>query len=713
MHHCFHWVATLGLLAATGLSAAPSLDVRATSTPPKIDGVIDDLVWRAAAHSDSFRQVFPGEDIDPTEKTEFWITYDADNLYVAVRSHDTAGPAGIRAYSMQHDQESGSDDFARIVIDSFHRQNDGYYFDLTAAGGRAEGLIQNKEESNKQWDCIWVGKVTRDAGGWSAEFSIPFKSIAFDPANSTWGFNVSRGIRRKQEFIRWSGYLRTKTALSLPHLGEIRGLTGLRQGRGIDVKPFASLTRRSNPVGDERKFEFKPGLDVVWHVTPSLAATLTINTDFADAEVDDRQINLGRFPLFYPEKRSFFTQDATLFTFGGVQFDPLPFFSRRIGLAEDGTKVDILGGLKLTGRAGPWTVGLLDVQTADHEGIQSKNLLVGRAALQVFDESSVGIIFTHGDPRINADNTLVGADFNFANSHLADNKTITAHASVQFTDSHYANSHGAAGVFSVAYPNEPFEFIYNFSRIGNDFDPALGFVSRTGINELHLWHRYRWYFQDHWFNVVETTIETDNVTDLHSRELEHTYTGPTFEADTRDGDYLYLHHQTADREVLDTPFEIQPGILLPVGRYDWSSTRLIIGSARTRPVDFRLNIYQGGFYSGHRTDTTLNLGWRPSHHLEFGLSGSLREVRLPEGNFDVRLGQAKIIYTVTPDLQFSLLAQYDNLSEELGVNFRVKWTVQPGNDLYFIINQGYDTEDDNFRPTNNETSMKAAWTFRF
>ena len=712
MHLPYPLAAVFLLVAATGLFAAPSLDVRPAATPPKIDGVIDDLAWRDAAHSDSFRQVSPDENTAPTEHTEFWITYDADNLYVAMRCHDSAGLAGIRAYSMQHDQENDSDDLARIVLDTFHRENDGYYFDLTAAGGKHEGLIQNKEEQNNQWDAIWYGKVSRDATGWSAEFAIPFKSVAFDPAISTWGFNVARVIRRKQEVVRWSGFIRQKTALSLPYLGEIHGLTGLRQGRGIDLKPSASFTHHSNPANGEKEFEFKPGIDVVWHVTPSLAATLTVNTDFADAEVDQRQINLGRFPLFYPEKRSFFTQDAALFTFGGIRNDPLPFFSRRIGLADDGSKVDLLGGLKLTGRAGPWTVGLLDVQTADHGGVDSKNLFVGRAALQVLAESSVGLTFTHGDPRTNGDNTLVGTDFNYANSHLFGNKTLTVHASVQATESDYTNGRGAAGVFSLNYPNEPFELIYSVSRIGNDFDPALGFVSRTGINDVHLWHRYRWYFQNHFINLIETTLETDNVTDLHGRLLEHSYWFPTFEADTRDGDYFYINYLD-HREVLDAPFEIRPGIVIPAANHHWNSTRIITGSTFSRPVDFRLDLAEGRFYTGRRTDYRLQVGWRPSHHLEFRVDGALRQIRLPQGNFDARLFSAKAVYTVTPDLQFSVLAQYDNFSAEMGLNFRAKWTVKPGNDLYLIVNQGYDTSDENFRPVQNDTSLKGAWTFRF
>ena len=323
MHHRSHVVAAIGLMVATALSAlpvtalsqtavessspphvakngAPSLDVRPTTTPPKIDGVLSPGEWAGATHSDAFRTIEPVENGEPTERTEFWVTYDPDTLYVAIHCHDSAGAAGIRSYSMQRDQDNGSDDIVRIVLDTFHRQSDGYYFALTAAGGKHDGLIQDKEQANSQWDAIWHGRTTIDASGWTAEFAIPVKSLAFDPANDTWGFNVARAVRRKQEVMRWTGIVRNRPTIALPLLGDLRGLTGLRQGRGIDFKPYASLTRHSRPASDQNEWDFKPGLDLIWHVTPSLAATLTVNTDFADAEVDERQVNLGRFSLFFP-----------------------------------------------------------------------------------------------------------------------------------------------------------------------------------------------------------------------------------------------------------------------------------------------------------------------------------------------------------------------------------------------------------------------------
>ena len=691
--------------------ATPSLAVHATAVAPKIDGIISPGEWDGAAHSDVFHQVEPVENGAVREHTEFWISYDKDYIYVAVRCDDSAGRAGVRAYSMQRDQDNGSDDIVRIVLDTFHRKSDGYYFALTAAGGRHDGLIQNKEQANDQWDALWFGRTSIDAGGWSAEFAIPVKSLSFDPAGDTWGFNVGRAVRRTQEVMRWSGINRNKSTIALPLIGEITGITGLAQGRGIELKPSASLIARHNPAPDEKSTELRPGLDVVWHVTPSLAATLTMNTDFANAEVDERQVNLGRFPLFFPEKRSFFTQDASLFTFGGINQDPLPFFSRRIGLADDGTKVDILGGAKLTGRAGPWTLGLLDVQLDSHAGVDSKNLLVGRIAHQVFAESSVGLIFTHGDPRGAGQNSLVGADFTYANNALPGNRTITARAAVQATDSDLAGGQGTAATLSVDFINDPYTFTVWLSRVSDRYDPALGFVSRTGVADLHLMNYYNFRSSTRWLRLIQPFVESDHVTDLGLHLLDHVvWTGVYFE--TKQGDSLNLWVNDA-AETYQAPFEIRPGIVIPTGVHRWNAFQASLTTATSRPVDVQLRWRHGGYLTGDNDDYQAILTGRPNTRLQLALSGLVRDFRLPQGDFQVRVGSARITYTFTPDLSVSLLGQYDNISDSLGVNFRLKWTPKPGNDFYLVLNQGYDTSLDRFRPTVGDVSLKGTWTYRF
>lgn len=698
-------------LAPAARAQSPALDVLPTAAAPRIDGVLSPGEWAGAVHSDAFRQITPEENVAPSERTEFWITFDPHYLYIAIRNHDSAGRAGIRAYSMQKDQDNGSDDIVRVVLDPFHRAKDGYYFALTAVGGKHDGLIQNSEEANDQWDALWHGKTSIDDGGWTAEFAIPTKTIAFDPANSTWGFNVARAVRRKQEAMRWAGFVRSKPTIALPLLGELRGVTGLQQGRGLDFRPYATAIARHHPAPGEKESELRAGFDLIWHVTPQLAATLTLNTDFADAEVDERQVNLGRFSLFFPEKRAFFTQDAPLFTFAGIGIDPLPFFSRRIGLADDGTKVDVLGGLKLTGRIGRVTLGLLDVQIDGHRGVDSKNLAVARATVGLLEESTAGFIVTHGDPRVNGDATLFGVDFNYENNRLGDNRNLFVRTAVQYTDTDLAGDDGAAGTFSINYPGEPFEFFWFFSRLGDNYDPALGFVPRTGIQNVHLWNRYRWYFENNPVRRLDFFIEGDLVTDLHRRRLDQVaWIG--FEGETPAGDRFNLQYQDR-RERLDTAFAIRPGVVIPRGDHGWGTWRARYETHRSRPWNVELDLNHGDFFTGRRTDYGIELGFRPSRFVELEGEWQLRQIRLPQGGFNVRIGSAKAVVTFSPDVQVSLLAQYDNLSRELGVNARFRWIVQPGNEVFFIVNQGYDADRDSIRPTATETSLKAAWTLRF
>lgn len=713
MSHIPRMVATLGLMVATALSAAPSLDVRPTLTPPKIDGVLDDAAWRDAAHSDAFRQIIPLENAAPTERTEFWITYDRENIYVAVRCHDSAGAAGIRAYSMQHDDDNRADDSVRLVFDTFHRENDGYYFGLIAGGGKIEGLIQDKDVPNQQWDAIWQGKTRIDATGWSAEFAIPVKSLAFDPSIDTWGFNIARRVSRKQEAMRWASFQRSKMTTSLPDLGELHGIRGLQQGHGIDFKPFASLTRNSDPGPDEQTFKFKPGFDLIWQITPSLAATLSLNTDFADAEVDNRQINLGRFPLFFPEKRAFFLQDASLFTFASINEGvATPYFSRRIGLAEDGSQVDIIAGAKLTGRLGRVTLGVFDVQTAAHQGVDAKNLLVARTAVQVLDESSVGLLVTNGEPRANVSNHTVGADFNYRNSHLPGGRTLAAHTYAILTDSELAGGRDTDFGVTVSYPNEPFFLLTDNRRIGARFDPGLGFVPRAGIYESYNQFGYTWRPEAHGVRSINLAAQLYWTLDLHNQIVSEDHDVPVLEIETITGERLEFQY-TRTRERLDAPFDIQPGISIPVADYTWGRIQASVGTARNRALSARLLVRDQGFFTGHRRDCRATVEWRASRFFYTSFSGQLQQVRLPQGNFDVRVGEAQAIVNFSPDLQLNLLAQYDNLSDSVGVNFRVKWIVQPGNEIFFVVNQGYDTSFDSFRPTANQTSLKGAWTYRF
>jgi len=405
-----HWVASVGLAGlltpVCSVRAQPVrsfLEIHPVVRPPVIDGKLDDQCWKDAVPLTNFTQVVPVEGAPATEGTEVRIAYDHDHLYIAVRCFDRE-PDKIIATQMQRDNATDSDDQVKIAFDTFFRQRDGYFFTVNPAGARTEGLIENFSQENLLWDTVWEARTRIDADGWTAEIAIPFKSLSFDPQRDTWGFNIERIIRRKQEIVRWTALSRAKPMTSLADFGELRGLQDLRQGRGLEVTPFSSMRYQDDAVNRRHQWTFKPGGDFTYNLTPSLKANATINTDFAEAEVDQRVINLSRFAFTFPEKRDFFLQDAALFRFGPLEgLDDLDsatayYYSRRIGLSPNGQPVDILGGARLTGRIGDTTIALLDVQQDRTASLDQKNLFVGRVSTKVLTESNVGLIVTHGDP---------------------------------------------------------------------------------------------------------------------------------------------------------------------------------------------------------------------------------------------------------------------------------------------------------------------------
>jgi hypothetical protein len=282
---------------------------------------------------------------------------------------------------------------------------------------------------------------------------------------------------------------------------------------------------------------------------------------------------------------------------------------------------------------------------------------------------------------------------------------------VQGTSSDAAGGRGTATTLTVDYPNEAFGFNWWLSRVDPKYDPALGFVSRTGVGNAHLLHTYNLRPQSRFVHLIQLFIETDHTSDLKLNLLDSGRWAGVY-AENLHGDWLNLWSGHS-RETYDQPFAIRPGIVIPVGTHRWDYFQVQTGTTKSRPADLRVRWRHGGFITGHADDVYVDLGVRPSNRLELGLSTGLRDIRLPQGSFQVRTAAAKVVYTFTPDLQLSLFGQYDNISDSLGMNFRVKWTVQPGNEIFLVYNQGYDTSLDRFRPTQNDAALKGAWTYRF
>lgn len=703
-------------VCAAGEANAPSAPRSAAALlidrPPVLDGVLDDACWQRAAKVGGFRQVEPRENAEPSEQTEVQFAFDASALYVGVRCYDD--PRAIYVRSLERDTWFDSDDRFIITLDTFHRALEGYYFAFNPLGARTDGVIQNNSDIHLAWDAIWEVKTHIDARGWTAEVKIPFKSLAFNPQTDVWGLNLERLIRRKQEKERWSGYVRARDVSSLAEFGQLSGLRGLRQGLGLEFKPYASVRYigKTPQKGQSTALTLREGFDTVWNVTPSLAATLTINTDFAEADVDERRVNLSRFALFFPEKRDFFLRDAALFSFGGLGDSPSPFFSRRIGLSPNGHPLDILAGLKIAGRTGPFSIGLLDAQVEAGDGIPEKNLLVTRLATKVLDQSTLGLLVTHGDPRGTEDNTLGGLDFNYLNNRLVPDKTIIGHLWVMGTDSDAADARDTAMGVKLAYPNDPWYIEVYADRFGAKFDPALGFVDRSAIRNYRLETGYTWH-PDGYVRDIELSTEPALSTDLANRLIGEDTNLLTLSVTNRANDQIWLEWSLyGDR--LDEPFEIRPGIPIVADYYRYPEAKIGLNTADARGISGELELQAGKYYSGTKQELSASVGWRPNAHWLLSADYEVQHISLPTGAFSVVITSGKVNYAFTPDLALTTLAQYDNISRRLGTNLRLKWTVRPGSDTFVVVNQGYVARGDwRLSQESSEAIVKAGWTWRF
>jgi Ni/Co efflux regulator RcnB len=410
-------IATTSALLSAGAQAQITETVPATAqkqvravrvaTPPVIDGRMDDAVWQQAEVITDFHQIRPGNQTEPSERTEVYVVYDDDAMYIAARMYDSE-PDLIAAPVIRHGQGMGSDDRLVVILDPFNTQRTGYRFETNLNAARHEALYTSVNSFQIEWNTIWDTATSVDGNSWIAELEIPFKSLPFDASIDTWGFNFGRGIRRRGEEMAWVSYNRTyNPSIS----GLVTGLEGMDQGVGLDLVPSFSTSRNKNFSLNTTNSQTDPSLDAFYRLTPSLNAALTLNTDFSATEVDNRQVNLTRFNLFFPEKRDFFLNDSDLFQFGSIgggfgnsaesraaRENARPYFSRKLGLSQTGAPVDIEYGGRISGRVGRWNIGTLAIKQDEFGAVNASNLFIGRVSANVMAESSVGMIFTDGDP---------------------------------------------------------------------------------------------------------------------------------------------------------------------------------------------------------------------------------------------------------------------------------------------------------------------------
>lgn len=678
---------------------------------PRIDGLLDEECWQTAQPITKFTQVLPVEGAAASERTEVRFAYTRDVLFIAIRCFDRE-PRKILAKTMQRDNAFESDDYVKIAFDTFGRQRDGYVFMVNAAGARTDSIFGKFSIENSDFDALWTARARIVSDGWIAEIAIPFKSISFDPHHDFWRMNIERVIRHKQETVRWTAISRSKSMTALEDFGEVRELRELRQGRGLEFRPYVLGRFRQDPLGRGDGFGTNAGFDVTYRITPSLTVIGTVHTDSSEADVDERIVSLSRFPIFFPEKRDFFLQDASLFSFGGLTGDDRPYFSRRIGLTTENKPIEILGGIRLTGRVGATSVALLDVQQQGYAGLDSKNLGILRISQQVLEESSVGMILTHGDPATNGKANLAGLDFNYQNSHVFVDHRFIGHAYLMGSQSDAAGGDDLAFGVDLDYPNEPLDVHLFFGQWGRKFEMPLGFLERNNIRRYIASAAYTWRPNTAWIRSVTLEARPLFGTDLNNRLVEEDHDVPFLTITTPALDELVAGY-TFQRDVVDQAFEIVPGVVLPPANYSYGLFQGHITSSAARPIGASFRLRLGDYYSGTRSDYRGELNWRPSRYFTATAAYELRNIRLAEGDFDVRIASAVIKVAFTPDLTWNTVVQYDNISKQVGLNSRIRWTWRPGDDLFLVVNQGWDYDNGRFMRPRSEVILKGAATFRF
>jgi hypothetical protein len=463
---------------------------------------------------------------------------------------------------------------------------------------------------------------------------------------------------------------------------------------------------------------------VTKNLAPNLTGGLTVNTDFAETEADSRQVNLTRFPLFFPEKRQFFLEGSGVYDVAGLSnsSDLIPFFSRRIGLIE-GQEVPILAGAKLSGRVGDYNLGFLDVETARVETLEAEdttrplvqqNLLATRVSRNILAQSWVGLIATRGNPDGTGDNSLLGADVRLATSRFRGNKNLSLDLWAMRTDDETVHRADRAYGGRVDYPNDLWDVSLNFKHVGEAFRPALGFLPRAGINKLSSGIAFqprpgRWGIRQLFFE-----LDPEYVTNLRGRvESWRVFTAP-FNARTESGEHLEWNWMP-QFEHLDAPFELTEGIVIPPGSYRFTRYRAEVNTAEKRPWVLDLALRYGGFYDGDLTELEAAFTLKPSSHLHLQVALELNDVSLREGAFRAQVYAVELDYNFSPNVTWANLVQYDSESRLLGAQSRFRWTLRAGNDLFVVLNRGWEKRevDGVLLPVYDRGSLKAQYTFRF
>lgn len=686
---------------------------------PTIDGKLDDECWRTAPAIGELTMVEPWEGRAPSRSTVTKLLHDRDNFYIALWCEED--PAAVIATMRARDARLDPDDRVEIVLDPLESRQIAYFFQIGAGGSIGDGLISaNGNKFDKPWDTIWSGAVTRGDAGWFAEIAIPFASLPRREAGGSWGFNLRRHARARSEEYQWNNPRQQVSFFRPSEFGTIEGFGEIDSGLGLEVVPYVSLNvgRDRRAADDSWDVDPDAGGEIYWRLSPSMKLATTVFTDFAQTEVDGRQINLNRFPLFFPEKRDFFLDGAGYFQFGASNAGNttfLPYFSRRIGLSPDGTPIPLLGGVKLAGRSGPFEVGLLDVQADSSATTDEENLAVARVRYSLAEETAIGLIATHGDPSSAGDNSVFGVDFYHRWPAFIGDLDLQLQIDAAGSTGSQAGDEGESLGVDLRSRGREWELQLGTRWISEDFAPELGFVSRTGTRASVFEVGYRPRVDEggtvrNWIFVGSAQRAASETGELQDASLRLDQLGLRLQTD--DSVYVFVYDQF---ERVEDDFTLFGGsTTVFAGDYDTVRGGARITSSEARPWNVDVRYETGEFFDGHSDDFVTQGQWRTSALLHLGADYRTTKVDLGPGRgFTTQIGAARVDLHFSPVLSVYNLVQYDNESNEIGWQSRLRWSYAPGSDFFAVLGTTWLREDGAVTPTEQTMAFKVQHTLRF
>lgn len=680
-----------------------------------IDGVLDEPAWHSAPTIENLTMSEPIQGGRPTGATRVRVLADRKVLVIGIVCEDPDA-RGIVSYTKARDASLVNEDHVKVVLDTFRDGRFGYVFAVNPGGARYDALVDpTGGTENANWDGVWEAGTRQDARGWSVEIRIPIATLSFRKGLDAWNFNVERRIQRLQETNRWASPSRNYRVTQTSQAGLLTELPSFDLGLGLSVRPALAAGGGIPSLDAPAGGSLEPSLDVTERLGTNLLGSFTVNTDFAETEVDTRRTNFTRFPLRFPEKRTFFLEGSDIFGFGlglGAAGTIIPYYSRRVGLVS-GQEVPIQVGGKVNGRIGGTNVGAQVVRTNEvADLVPAATMGVVRLKQNVLEESAVGMLATFGDPLGRTGSWMAGADFTYKTSDFAGDKNLFVGLwGLTMNREGLGSDRHSAGL-SIEYPNDLLAFWIRGRRIGADFDPSLGFVERNGVYVTDS----KWMFKPRpgrW-NVRQMNYEihwrlwTDLSGTWESFELFVVplywvmESGDGFEADA-----------SINSELLVEPFEVSPGVVIQPGNHHFTLYRVVGTAASKRKLGGEFQWWFGEFYDGTLDVISLSANWNPTPLVTVEFSGEHNIGRLPAGHFTQSLFGTRLRFNISSDLQVSSYVQYDTLSRSFGTNSRLRWTFKPLGDLFVIYNHNVRDFQDRWRLDSNQLIVKFQYAFRY